>query len=184
MDLKMIDYAIALTFPSEVSKGLNGLREKYKEYVGYTIEPHLTLAYPFVPTVDISIIKEKLEAVARKTKTFTLVLNGIEYFEEGNNVAYAAVENKQPVIGLHIDVMSSLEGFITEENTDGMYDFERFIPHVTIGAQIPDEVFPTVKKLFLDYELHYEVTISSFTLFSSGEDAIWKPERVFEFSEN
>jgi len=80
--------------------------------------------------------------------------------------------------------MSSLEGFITEENTDGMYDFKRFIPHVTIGEQIPDEVFPTVKKLFLDYELYYEVTISSFTLFSSGEDAIWKPERVFEFSEN
>ena len=178
----MIDYAVALTFPSEVTERLSRLREKYNQYVGYTIEPHLTLVYPFLPKDNISIIKEKLKAVAKRTKPFTLVLNGIKYFEEENNVAYAAVKNKQPVVDLHIDIMSSLKGLITEEYTDGMYDFERFTPHVTIGEQIPDEVFLTVKKVFSDYELHHEIEIVSFVLFSADENGIWKPTCVFELS--
>ena len=178
----MIDYAVALTFPSEVDELLSRLREIYNQYIGYTIKPHLTLVYPFVPQVDITIIKEKLKAVAKRTKPFTLVLNGIEYFEGANNVAYAANENKQPVIDLHIDIISPLKELIKEEYTNGQYNLERFTPHVTIGGQIPDEIFPTIKKKFSDYDIHHEIEIVSFVLFSSGEDAIWKPACVFELS--
>ncbi len=178
----MIDYAVALTFPSEFAKKLNGLREKYNQNVGYTIEPHLTLVYPFLPEVNIGIIEEKLDEAGKRTKPFTLLLKGIEYFEGVNNVAYAAIENKEPVTALHADIMRSLNGLIKEEYTDGQYNIDKFIPHVTIGEQIPDDVFPTVKRKFSDYELHYETEITSFTLFSGSEDGVWKKAEIFGLS--
>jgi len=179
---KMIGfYAVALTFTGEVAKELSRLREKYNRYVSYTIEPHLTLEYPFVPEVDLSIINEKLKAVARRTRPFTLVLSGIEYFEGTSNVAYVAVENKRTVVDLHTDIVYSLKGLIGEGDKEG-YKLERFIPHVTIGECIPSEVFPTVKKRLSDYELHYESEIVSFVLFSVGKDEKWEPARVFELS--
>ena len=60
------------------------------------------------------------------------MLNGIEYFEGTNNVAYVAVENKWPVIGLHTDIVYSLKGLIEESDKEA-YKLERFTPHVTIG---------------------------------------------------
>jgi len=176
-----IFYAVVLTFPSEVAKRLSRLREKYNRYVSYTIEPHLTLEYPFVPKADITVVREKVKAVARRTEPFTLVLNGIEYFEGTNNVAYVAVDNKRPVTDLHTDIVHSLKGLIEEGDKEG-YKLERFTPHVTIGECIPDEVFPTVKKRFSDYELHYGIEIAAFILFSTGENGIWKPDCVFELS--
>ena len=178
----MIDYAIDLIFPGAIAKELNSLREKYNQYVGYTIEPHLTLAYPFLPEVDISLVKEKLNAVSKRTKPFTLILDGIAYFEGKNNVAYAAIENKQPVVALHIDIMRSLNGLIKEEYTDGQYNLERFTPHVTIGDQIPQEVFASVKKRFSDYRLYYEIEMLSFVLSSADEDGVWKPNCLFKLS--
>ena len=178
----MIDYAVALTFPGKIAKELNRLRQEYNQYVGYTIEPHLTLVYPLLPEGDISIVKEKLDAVGKKAKPFTLILNGIEYFEGKNNVAYVAIENKQPVKALHTDIMLSLSGLIKEEYTDGQYNFERFTPHVTIGEQIPEAVFPSVKKMFSDYRLHFEIEMASFALFSSGDDAKWRVDSVFQLS--
>jgi len=150
--------------------------------MNYIDIPHLTLVYPFVPEVDITIVNEKLEALAKRIKPFTLVLDGIEYFEGDNNVAYIAIEDKRPVIDLHTDIMHSLNGLIKEEYTDGQFNLERFTPHVTVGERIPDEVFLTVKKTFADYQLHYEIEIGSFPLVSSGEDGIWKTVRVFELS--
>ena len=73
------DYAVVLTFPGDIAESLNKLREKHNKYTGYTIEPHLTLVYPFVPQGDITTVNEKLDAVAGRTKPFTLILNGIEY---------------------------------------------------------------------------------------------------------
>ena len=174
------DYAVVLTFPGDIAESLSRLREKYNKYTGYTIEPHLTLVYPFVPQGDIATVNEKLDVVAGRTRPFTLVLNGIEYFEEANNVVYAAIENKRPVVDLHVDIVHSLSGLITQEYTDGSYNLERFTPHVTIGEHIPDGVFPTVKEDFSDYELHHEIMIGFFVLFSAKDDRIWQPECVFK----
>ena len=175
-------YAVALILPDQIEQILDNLRGDYNRYMNYIDIPHLTLVYPFVPEVDITIVNEKLEEVAKRTKPFTLVLNGIEYFEGDNNVAYAAIENKRPVIDLHTDIIHSLNGLIKEEYTNGQFNVDRFVPHVTIGEHIPDVVFLTVKKTFADYQLHYEIEIVSFPLFSLGEDSIWKTTRLFEIT--
>jgi 2'-5' RNA ligase len=78
--------------------------------------------------------------------------------------------------------MRSLNGLIKQEYTDGQYNFERFTPHVTIGEQMPDEVFLSVKKRFSGYKMRYEIEMASFVLFSADEDGVWKRKRVFSLS--
>jgi len=177
----MIIYLVVLTIPGEVGKELDTLREEYGKYMNYTIEPHVTLKYPFVPKVDLAVVKKKLEVVARKKKPFVLRLSGIKYFEGGNNVAYVAIDNERPVIDLHIDVVKSLRGLV-EEESELEYDPERFVPHVTLGEHIPDDVFPTVKKQLSNYELRYEVDVVSFDLFATEQNETWETwKRVYAF---
>jgi 2'-5' RNA ligase len=178
----MVNYAVVLTFPGDVAEELNKLRSDYNQYVRYRIEPHLTLVYPFLPLRNIDTVDEKLAAVGKRTKPFTLILDGIGYFEGENNVVYAAIEDEEHVKALHNEIMHSLSELIKEEYTDGQYDLDRFVPHVTLGEQIPDELLPSVKERFATYKLHNEVEVSSFVLVSAGEDGVWKRNRSFGLS--
>lgn len=178
----MTAYAVALTFPANVARELNELRNELTQYVGYRIEPHMTLVYPFSPPVDMNTVEEKLDAVAKAARPFRLVLDGVEYFEGENNVAYVAVESADPVKSLHTAIMRSISGLIGEESANGQYNLERFVPHVTIGEQIPNELFPSVKVKFADRKVHHEIEMSSFALFFSGDDRVWKAKRLFWLS--
>ena len=172
-------YAVTLTFSEETAEKINGLRTEYQELTEYTIVPHITLVYPFSPVFSLFQINEQLEKVARRTKPFNIALNGIEFFENGNNVVYAALENRRPVKKLHIDIIKSLEGLIKELRTDGKFNLEKFVPHVTIGEHIPDNIFPDIKKQYSKCWIHYEEKITRFILFSEKE-GIWERKRVYE----
>jgi 2'-5' RNA ligase len=175
------DYTIALTFAPDIEKTLNKLCEKYLKYTDYQIVPHLTLIYPFMPVFSLYRVNEQLEKVAKRTKPFNITLNGINFFEDESNVIYAAIENKRPVKKLHIDLVRSLEGLIKEQYTDGKYNLERFVPHVTIGNKIPHDIFTLLKKRLSKYRLHFEDNITDFILFAEIK-GLWQPKRVFHLS--
>lgn len=177
----MTFYTVILTFPKEVERKLKKLREKYNKYTSYSIDPHITLKQPFSPTVDFAIIDKKLKAIAKRTRPFVLILNGIEYFEGTNNVVYAAIKNKKSVVDLHSDIVRSLRGLVKEKYKEE-YELGRFLPHATIGEEIPDKVFPVIKKELSSYSLKYKIKINSFNLYIAGKKEIWKPVGVFKFS--
>ena len=176
-------YAVALTFSGGIDEMLKNLREDFKEYMRYTIVPHITLVYPFVPVFSLYKVNEKLEEVAKRTKPFNIILSGIEYFEGTNNVAYVAVEKRRAVRKLHTDIIKSLDGLIKEWYTDGKYNLERFLPHVTIGERIPDALFPDIKKRLSKYRLHYQDNVTEFGLFAE-ENGAWQLNRVFQLAGN
>jgi 2'-5' RNA ligase len=175
------DYAVVLTFSPAIAKILSRLRQEHLQYVDYTIEPHLTLIYPFMPVFSLYRVIEQLEQVARRTKPFGIILNGIKYFENESNVVYAALENKRAVKKLHSDLVISLEGLIKEQHTDGKYNLERFVPHVTIGNKIPDAIFLEIKKKTSRHRLYFEDDITDFTLFAEKKGT-WQRKRVFELT--
>jgi 2'-5' RNA ligase len=175
-----ITYAVVLTFDEKIEKIFSRLRARYPEYLNYTIVPHLTLVYPFVPVFSLFKVLEQLEAVAKRTKQFKITLHGIEFFENGNKVAYAAVQHRRAVKRLHADIISSLDGLIKEWDTDGRFNLEKFVPHVTIGW-IPAAAFPDIKKRLSKYRLHYQDIVSEFSLYS-GENGDWQTSRVFKLS--
>ena len=73
-------YAVALILPDEIEQMLDNLRGEYSRYMNYIDIPHITLMYPFVPKVDSTVLTEKLKQLAQSTKSFTIILNRIEYF--------------------------------------------------------------------------------------------------------
>lgn len=177
----MLMYAIVLTMTGRVKTELTELRARYATYMKYSIEPHVSIRYPFTLRVDISTIHVKLVEIARQTKPFTLVLNGIRYWEGQNNVAYVAIKNRPPVFNLHVALTHALQGLITGDTT---YDLENFIPHLTICEGIPSEILPTLKEELSKYDPNYKVRMTSFVLFqaeSNEKSETWKRTRVFRF---
>jgi 2'-5' RNA ligase len=174
-------FAVALTFPETVEDKLLRLGEDYRDYMRYEIVPHMTLVYPFVPVFSLFLVKEQLENVARRTSQFKIVLNGIEYFEGEHNVAYAALESKRSVRKLHADIIRSLDGLIKELDTDGIYNFENFIPHVTIANGVPVKILELMKKRLSGYALRYEHKVADFSLFEE-ENHNWRINQVFDLT--
>ena len=174
-------YGIFLTFNSNIEKVFNRLHENFERYFNLPAAPHLTLMYPFVPVFSLFMVNEQLEKVARRTKAFNIVLDGIKFFENESNVIYAAVENKRAVKKLHMDIAGALEGLVQDWRIDAKYNLERFIPHVTIGNKIPDDIFPDLKKRLSRYGLHFEDIITEFSLYAET-DGIWQPKRVFKLA--
>jgi 2'-5' RNA ligase len=174
-------YAIVLTFSNEIENIFNKLRANFQQYIDYTIVPHITLVYPFAPVFSLYQVNEQLDKVAKRTKQFNIMLNGIKFFENGNKVVYAALQNRRAVKKLHTDIIKSLDGLIKELRTDGKFNLEYFTPHVTIGEKIPAAKFPGIKKRFSRYKLHYEDKITCFGLFVE-EKGDWERMRVFELA--
>jgi 2'-5' RNA ligase len=177
-------YAVVLTISGEAGQEINRLRTNYSEFMNYRIEPHITLEFPFVPSVDLATVNQRLEAAAQRTRPFTLIMSGIKYFEAGNNVAYVAIENEEPVITLHRDIHNSLSGILTGEHKME-YALERYTPHVTICEHIPDDVFPRIKRDLAEYQPRYRVEVVSLDLYSTTHEEtyrIWQPIRSFQLT--
>jgi 2'-5' RNA ligase len=175
-------YAIALVLSDKIAEKLNELRTDYQQEMDYVIIPHLTLVYPFSPVFSLFQINEQLEKVARRHEPFSITLSGIQFFENSNNVVYAALENIKPVKKLHTDIITSLESFIQYWNIDADYNLEKYVPHVTIGAKIPDKIFPEIKKKYSRYRFHFEETVTQFSLFADKK-GIWERKRVYKLAE-
>ena len=177
----MLIYAIALTIKGEAKKELTELRTRFGTNMNYSIEPHVTIIYPFMLKTDIRNIQKKLRAVATQTQPFTLVLNGIRYWEGRNNTVYIAVQNQLPVYNLHATLKYTLEGLISGDTT---FDLQKFTAHLTINENVPYESLPTLKKELSAYHLEYQVNINSFTMFAAETNEkpeIWEPVRIFRF---
>ncbi|HTY81216.1 MAG TPA: 2'-5' RNA ligase family protein [Dehalococcoidales bacterium] len=174
-------YAVVITFPENIDTLINKLLANYEEYMRHDIVPHMTLIYPFTPVFSLYRLYEALEKVAKATPPIEITLNRIKYFEGENNVAYAALEHRQTVKKLHIDLMKALEGLIKERAIDSRFILERFMPHVTLASRIPDDIFPELQLKLSRFHLHYTNQITEFSLFSEVEGA-WQRKRAFELT--
>jgi 2'-5' RNA ligase len=117
--------------------------------------------------------------VSAVTRPFRITLEGINYFQTVNNVAYIAIKDKEPVNILALNIVKAIKDVITGYYAEMEYDYTHYIPHMTIGEKIPAYIFPEVKKRFSDYQIHREVEVTYFTL--AGENnGLWKQLRTFK----
>jgi 2'-5' RNA ligase len=174
-------YSVALTFPGEMEILLNKLREPYRPHMHHAFLPHITLVYSFTPAKDIQSVINRLETAAAKACPFHLVLEGIEYFQTINNVAYIAVKNKESVKHLMNDIVKTIRGDITGYYAGDEYHPDHLIPHMTIGEKIPAHIFPEVKKRFADLKINREIEVTHFVL--AGESGgLWETLRTFRLA--
>ncbi len=172
-------YAVALTFPGEMEIVMSRLREAFRPHLRSALVPHITLVYSFRPSKSIESVIAGLETVAIKTRPFRLMLEGIEYFQTVNNVAYIAIKNKEPVKNLMNDIVMAIREEVTGYYAGDNYHSDHLIPHMTIGEKIPAHIFPEVKKRFADLKIHREIEVSDFAL--AGESGgLWETLRKFK----
>ncbi len=174
---------MVLTTHGKAKTELSRWRERYAGCMKYTIEPHITIKFPFTLRADIGIIQARLNDIAGRTKSFMLILDGVRYWEGQNNVAYVAVKNPLPVYNIHTAVIHGLEEFTAGYNT---YDLGNFVPHLTLGEHIPDELLPKIKTELAGFQIKYRIRVTSFTMFSSvmrKEWETWQPANVFNFTD-
>jgi 2'-5' RNA ligase len=180
----MIIYAVVITLRGKAQKDIDNLREKYNKYVNYTIVPHITLLYPAELKNGLSALYAKLEEVAQQKKPFILELNGVQYFDGENNVAYVAIKERKPVVDLHYNINQAVSGIIMK-NASQTYSYEHFIPHVTIAEHIPPDIFPSIKAELSKLAIKHRVRIDTFSLFSTQQNKTWETweqERIFKLS--
>lgn len=169
----MIIYAVIITLRGKANKEIAILREQYNKYVNYIIVPHITLLYPISLKNDLTAVCTKLAEVAQQTKPFVIELNGVQYFEGQNNVAYVAIEKRQSVVDLHYHINRALSQAIIN-NTNQPYTYKQFTPHVTIAELIPTNLFPSIKMELSKLVLRYRVRIDFFSLFSAEQNKTWE----------
>jgi len=165
-------FAVASVLPDEVGQILDCLRGEYARHMKYIDIPHVTLAYPFELKARRSLAAEKLKQVAEGTRPFMLALNGIRYFEEKSNAAYLAVADPEPVINLHYAISRAISD--VAGNDYGLkFSFASFVPHVTIGDDIPSDLLPKVKQSLAKAMPHFELRITDFALFAEDAAEMW-----------
>ena len=165
-------FAVALVLPDKVEQILDSLRGEYARHMKYIDIPHVTLAHPFALKADRGQIAERLKKVAEKTNPFSLTLNGIAYFEEESNVAYLAIADPKPVINLHCAISRAISN-ITIDDYGSKFSFPNFVPHVTIGVDIPAEILPKMKRSLSKATAHYELRIMDLGLLAEDDAGTW-----------
>jgi 2'-5' RNA ligase len=176
-------YSVALTFPGELEILLSKLREPFRAHIQHAFSPHVTIVYALKPTESIDIVAAKLEGIAKTARPFKLVLEGIEYFQTINNVAYIAVKNPEPVKSLMHEIVLAIRKDVTGYYAGETYHPDHLIAHMTIGEKIPAHVFPEVKKHFAGIKIAREMVVNDFVL--AGESGgLWQELKRFKFGGN
>jgi 2'-5' RNA ligase len=172
-------YSVALAFPGEMEIVLSKLREAYRPHLHYAFIPHITLVYSFLSAKSIESVIAGLETAAAKARPFRLALEGIDYFQTVNNVAYIAIRNPEEVKALMHDIVLAIKGEVTGYYAGDAYHPDHLIPHMTIGEKIPAHIFPRVKAHLAGFCIQKELAVQNFVL--AGESGgLWETLRVFK----
>jgi 2'-5' RNA ligase len=175
MTLSVRTLAVALLFPADVGARIDAIRERFGTPHVREVVPHITLKQPFRPRVQAEVLAARLHLMAETTLPFTMVLDGFDYFEGEQSLAYIALRDPKPVWDLHSQVVRSLQG-LTEGGDE--YDLDRFVPHATINDSIPRGRLPSFKSELAACTFHAKVAVDSFVLFGNEGDG-WKTVNDF-----
>jgi 2'-5' RNA ligase len=173
----MAMFAVALIFPENVSKKIDTVREQFGTESVRAIIPHITLKFPFSPRVETDVICDKLQSIALQTRRFKISLGGFRFFKEPN-VAYIYLEDQRPVFDLHQSIIRSLDGLVDGR---GQYELNNYVPHITVGDDIPEDTLDSFKLKITDYYFQEETVVDSFVLFANDGTG-WQISKVFHLT--
>jgi 2'-5' RNA ligase len=183
-------YGIALVLPDKIGKELEKLRNGFGKYMYYIPIPHITLIHPFIPKVSLKLISDRLSQIAERTKPFRLSLSGIEYSEHIKNKtqmkAHITIITKQPIIDLYHAINSFIIGPL--KDSQGNLILDSYSPELIIGQNIPDDVFPKIKKKLSKETAKFEVEVSTLGLFirnpefATNQGAEWTLVEEFQLT--
>lgn len=125
-------FGIAILFPDEIAREIDGIRLAVGSPQLTRIEPHLTLSPPFnLSDADIGGLILRLRVLGSKSSAFEFELNGCGTFDRNPGVLFLAVSPSNSLEELEEGVRSATGA--PERRRD-------FVPHVTLYDNAPQDL--------------------------------------------
>ena len=161
--------------PAEVQAFCYPLREEYDQEAFEKLPAHITLIYPFVPPEEVDEAIEKLEAVCRSIRAFSVRLNKYGKFK---SVVFLEPSDSQPITDLYNQLFTAFPDYPAYSGEFG----EDLHPHLTL-AQFEDP--GQVDKIDLPPEPDFTFTVNKIHLYlgSKEDDAPYVPRAVINLKE-
>lgn len=175
----MTQLAVALLFPSDVTRAIDEARKRFGSTRARSVVPHITLVYPFVPVVSVGTIAERLIDVAKRTAPFVIALNRFGYFEEPVRLIYLGVSNETEIARLHRAVSDAL--CVMSQSKIAHFDDRDFVPHISINDDVTGDQLPGIIKQLDLLHLDLRAKIDRFCLFQDEGDG-WKTSQTIDFA--
>lgn len=159
-------------FPTkELQDVANSYRKRYDPNYKL-ISPHLTLKEAFTAREsDLPQIIAELEKVASSSESFTLHFHKVSHFHPTNNVIYFACKDEP-----------KLQQLFDRVHAPTVLKHERqyaFVPHVTIGQQMPDDELHDIYGRLRMEQFDFTVNVTQFHLVHQLENGTWSVYQSF-----
>ena len=141
---------VALTVPDPWGAALQERRAGYGDHVAWTIPTHITLLPPTqVPHSRSEAVDQHLREVATATEAFEVLLNGTSTFRPVTQTSFVVVEDgaKQCAVLAEVVRTGPLKRRLPFP----------YHPHVTLAAELDDEVHDRAERELSDFELRFGV---------------------------
>lgn len=137
-----------LIFPKfENVEKIQNIRKKYDELYGL-IEPHITVAFPFLKDISNKELKTKLVEILKKVKPFKITCEGVSLSKDNRMDEYYIflniIDGKEKINNIHQEIYNKILPNVDIKK----YNYE---PHITLGTIenpkeqiILDEKFETI----------------------------------------
>lgn len=121
--------AVVIIPPRDLWEPIQALRKRHDRHFRRWM-PHITLLYPFRPTVSFELVAPLLTRACRLIKPFEVQLRRFDFFEHTRQRAtcYLAPEPAGPLIALHRGLLSTVP-----DCDDAARFAGGFVPHLSLG---------------------------------------------------
>jgi 2'-5' RNA ligase len=165
-----ITVGVAVAVPQPHATVLTTWRNRVGDTAAELTFPHVTLLPPTpVPAAEIGAVEEHLAAVADAGQPFMMHLAGTGTFRPTSPVVFIQ-------ISLGVSHCELLERAIRRGPLTRELDFP-YHPHVTVAQDVADEALDEAYEGLSGFVARFPV--SSFVLFSRGDDGVWTWHREF-----
>ena len=154
-------YLIAVVPPEEVQEKITSFKHIIAEEFGskhaLNAPPHITLHMPFKWKIKkIEKLKETIREINSEVQTFSVALNGFDFFEP--RVVFVDVVENEKLTSMQKLVEDRCRKKLKLDN--GNYKNQVFHPHVTIGFRdLKKRMFYEAKEYFEGREVNFKFKV-------------------------
>ncbi|HEY3364360.1 MAG TPA: 2'-5' RNA ligase family protein [Symbiobacteriaceae bacterium] len=152
-------FGMVILPPPDMYRELMAIREKHP-LLRSVYPPHITVKSPFLFRQTGATVVDTVEAIVERWEPFELQLGGLGVFR--NSVLYVRVEESEPLLGLHQDLVNGLDGFV--ETLSDRFEGGTYTPHLTLADKLAPEDLGEARRALGDIRFKRRFTVEKIHL--------------------
>jgi 2'-5' RNA ligase len=160
--------ALVIVPPPDVCGFADHYRALYMPDKVRTIEPHVTIVYPFVPYDRLPEAEPRLREALSHCPPTRLSLRGFRTFP-ADGVLYLYLANEERVHSIYRAVLAAFPEYPAYEGKHG----DQWIPHMTVGIFTDRQELERVHSDLAIQNLYIGFDVEQVTVKAEMDDGIW-----------